>query len=122
MARTEQGGLEVQVLRVVTPSAEGRRPGPWDLRRMTGAPGRDWWAGHPHRLTAGRPGRGGGFSPEHTGERALCGPHGASARRVVKEEISADNARLPCFNGRVVSWVSLGAVAGAPAGAGWGWG
>lgn len=30
-----------------------------------------------------------------------------SACRVVKEEISADNARLPCFNGRVVSWVSL---------------
>lgn len=25
--------------------------------------------------------------------------------RVVKEEISDDNARLPCFNGRVVSWV-----------------
>lgn len=27
-------------------------------------------------------------------------------RRVVKEEISDDNAKLPCFNGRVVSWVS----------------
>ncbi|XP_036918103.1 segment polarity protein dishevelled homolog DVL-1 isoform X4 [Sturnira hondurensis] len=26
---------------------------------------------------------------------------------VVKEEISADNARLPCFNGRVVSWLVL---------------
>lgn len=26
--------------------------------------------------------------------------------RVVKEEISDDNAKLPCFNGRVVSWVS----------------
>ncbi|KAK4820142.1 hypothetical protein QYF61_020517 [Mycteria americana] len=25
---------------------------------------------------------------------------------VVKEEISDDNAKLPCFNGRVVSWVS----------------
>lgn len=25
--------------------------------------------------------------------------------RVVKEEISDDNAHLPCFNGRVVSWV-----------------
>ncbi|KAI2580996.1 DVL2 isoform 6, partial [Pan troglodytes] len=25
--------------------------------------------------------------------------------RVVKEEISDDNARLPCFNGRVVSWL-----------------
>lgn len=25
--------------------------------------------------------------------------------RVVKEEISDDNAKLPCFNGRVVSWV-----------------
>lgn len=35
----------------------------------------------------------------------------------MKEEISADNARLPCFNGRVVSWVSLGALA-----AGFGWG
>lgn len=29
-----------------------------------------------------------------------------SLGRVVKEEISDDNARLPCFNGRVVSWVS----------------
>lgn len=28
------------------------------------------------------------------------------SRRVVKEEISDDNAKLPCFNGRVVSWVS----------------
>ena len=28
-----------------------------------------------------------------------------SLGRVVKEEISDDNARLPCFNGRVVSWV-----------------
>uniref|UniRef100_A0A6Q2Y663 Dishevelled segment polarity protein 1a n=1 Tax=Esox lucius TaxID=8010 RepID=A0A6Q2Y663_ESOLU len=27
---------------------------------------------------------------------------------VVKEEISDDNAKLPCFNGRVVSWVSAG--------------
>lgn len=27
--------------------------------------------------------------------------------RVVKEEISDDNAKLPCFNGRVVSWVSV---------------
>lgn len=27
---------------------------------------------------------------------------------MVKEEISDDNARLPCFNGRVVSWVSPG--------------
>lgn len=27
---------------------------------------------------------------------------------VVKEEISDDNARLPCFNGRVVSWVRGG--------------
>lgn len=26
-----------------------------------------------------------------------------SLGRVVKEEISDDNARLPCFNGRVVS-------------------
>lgn len=25
--------------------------------------------------------------------------------RVVKEEISDDGAKLPCFNGRVVSWV-----------------
>lgn len=30
--------------------------------------------------------------------------------RVVKEEISDDNARLPCFNGRVVSWVRGPAV------------
>lgn len=28
-----------------------------------------------------------------------------SLYRVVKEEISDDNAKLPCFNGRVVSWV-----------------
>ncbi|KAM5151452.1 segment polarity protein dishevelled homolog DVL-2 isoform 3-T3 [Callospermophilus lateralis] len=28
-----------------------------------------------------------------------------SLGRVVKEEISDDNARLPCFNGRVVSWL-----------------
>lgn len=33
---------------------------------------------------------------------SLCLPH-----RVVKEEISDDNAKLPCFNGRVVSWVRL---------------
>ncbi|NXH38173.1 DVL1 protein, partial [Dicaeum eximium] len=26
---------------------------------------------------------------------------------VVKEEISDDNAKLPCFNGRVVSWLVL---------------
>lgn len=26
---------------------------------------------------------------------------------VVKEEIIEDDAHLPCFNGRVVSWVSL---------------
>uniref|UniRef100_A0A673CJU1 Dishevelled segment polarity protein 1a n=1 Tax=Sphaeramia orbicularis TaxID=375764 RepID=A0A673CJU1_9TELE len=31
---------------------------------------------------------------------------------VVKEEISDDNAKLPCFNGRVVSWVSK--MDGAP--------
>ncbi|KAJ7421493.1 Segment polarity protein dishevelled DVL-3 [Willisornis vidua] len=28
-------------------------------------------------------------------------------QRVVKEEISDDNAKLPCFNGRVVSWLVL---------------
>lgn len=28
-----------------------------------------------------------------------------SFSRVVKEEISDDSAKLPCFNGRVVSWV-----------------
>ena len=33
-------------------------------------------------------------------ETKLC-----SLYRVVKEEISDDNAKLPCFNGRVVSWV-----------------
>lgn len=33
----------------------------------------------------------------------LCVVH---LHRVVKEEISDDNAKLPCFNGRVVSWVS----------------
>ena len=31
---------------------------------------------------------------------SLCTPG-----RVVKEEISDENAKLPCFNGRVVSWV-----------------
>lgn len=79
-----------------------------------------WWAGHPHRPTAVCWARWSvGASLRSTlGGRPCAGPHGASARRVVKEEISADNARLPCFNGRVVSWVSLGAVAGAPAGVG----
>lgn len=37
----------------------------------------------------------------HAGGLVALSPH-----RVVKEEISDDNARLPCFNGRVVSWVS----------------
>lgn len=45
--------------------------------------------------------------------RPRAGSQAASARRVVKEEISADNARLPCFNGRVVSWVSPATAAGA---------
>lgn len=27
--------------------------------------------------------------------------------RVVKEEIIDDDAHLPCFNGRVVSWVRI---------------
>ncbi|XP_039732751.1 segment polarity protein dishevelled homolog DVL-1 isoform X2 [Pteropus medius] len=35
---------------------------------------------------------------------------------VVKEEISADNARLPCFNGRVVSWLVLAEGAHSDAG------
>jgi hypothetical protein len=30
--------------------------------------------------------------------------------RVVKEEIIDDSAHLPCFNGRVVSWVSFFAI------------
>ncbi|KAG8505519.1 Segment polarity protein dishevelled-DVL-1 [Galemys pyrenaicus] len=30
-----------------------------------------------------------------------------TAGRVVKEEVADDNARLPCFNGRVVSWLVL---------------
>lgn len=34
-------------------------------------------------------------------------PHPPPPNRVVKEEISDDNAKLPCFNGRVVSWVSV---------------
>ncbi|ETE56281.1 hypothetical protein L345_18008, partial [Ophiophagus hannah] len=37
------------------------------------------------------------------------GAHGSlsknSTERVVKEEITEDSALLPCFNGRVVSWV-----------------
>lgn len=39
-----------------------------------------------------------------------------SLGRVVKEEISDDNARLPCFNGRVVSWVSGLALKTSPFG------
>ena len=39
-----------------------------------------------------------------------------SLGRVVKEEISDDNARLPCFNGRVVSWVSGLALRTSPSG------
>ncbi|XP_045155027.1 segment polarity protein dishevelled homolog DVL-1 isoform X1 [Echinops telfairi] len=35
---------------------------------------------------------------------------------VVKEEISDDNARLPCFNGRVVSWLVLAEGAHSDAG------
>lgn len=38
------------------------------------------------------------LNPALTASSPLC--------RVVKEEISDDNAKLPCFNGRVVSWVS----------------
>lgn len=37
---------------------------------------------------------------------AVCWKKLLCLYRVVKEEISDDNARLPCFNGRVVSWVS----------------
>uniref|UniRef100_A0A8C4APN2 Dishevelled n=1 Tax=Denticeps clupeoides TaxID=299321 RepID=A0A8C4APN2_9TELE len=35
---------------------------------------------------------------------------------VVKEEISDDSAKLPCFNGRVVSWVRVFAAHSLPAG------
>lgn len=42
------------------------------------------------------------FPPAAQPDR-LCLP----LSRVVKEEISDDNAKLPCFNGRVVSWVSV---------------
>lgn len=46
--------------------------------------------------------------------RARVGPSEKAplCHRVVKEEISDDNARLPCFNGRVVSWVSPGGQGG----------
>uniref|UniRef100_A0A8C6A511 Dishevelled segment polarity protein 1 n=1 Tax=Marmota marmota marmota TaxID=9994 RepID=A0A8C6A511_MARMA len=37
-------------------------------------------------------------------------------RRVVKEEILDDNAKLPCFNGRVVSWLVLAEGAHSDAG------
>ncbi|KTF86271.1 hypothetical protein cypCar_00036073, partial [Cyprinus carpio] len=37
----------------------------------------------------------------------------SNRERVVKEEISDDNAKLPCFNGRVVSWCQ---VSGFPTG------
>ncbi|KAK2105609.1 Segment polarity protein dishevelled DVL-1 [Saguinus oedipus] len=40
----------------------------------------------------------------------------ASAHRVVKEEILDDNAKLPCFNGRVVSWLVLAEGAHSDAG------
>ncbi|KAA8590757.1 hypothetical protein FQN60_001700 [Etheostoma spectabile] len=36
-----------------------------------------------------------------------CRPGCSLGLRVVKEEISDDNAKLPCFNGRVVSWLVL---------------
>ncbi|XP_017750699.1 PREDICTED: segment polarity protein dishevelled homolog DVL-1 [Rhinopithecus bieti] len=39
-----------------------------------------------------------------------------SAYRVVKEEIFDDNAKLPCFNGRVVSWLVLAEGAHSDAG------
>ncbi|MGH0191092.1 UNVERIFIED_CONTAM: hypothetical protein FKN15_056254 [Acipenser sinensis] len=37
--------------------------------------------------------------------RAVRERSGSSSPGVVKEEISEDNAKLPCFNGRVVSWL-----------------
>lgn len=76
--------------------------------------------GHPHRLTsghvAGQPGLARALA-ESVGAPSLRSPlvgaspparglTALSAHRVVKEEISDDNAKLPCFNGRVVSWVS----------------
>lgn len=85
------------------------------------SPGRECAGqGHPHRLTpghvAGCPGVAHtpdeGWGSYLQSPLAGVGPSAGglmvvSACRVVKEEISADNARLPCFNGRVVSWVSL---------------
>lgn len=47
------------------------------------------------------------WSPLVGASSSLGGLTAASAGRVVKEEISDDNAKLPCFNGRVVSWVSV---------------
>lgn len=58
---------------------------------MLGRTPRDGICGDKHPSLCGRPG---------VGLMAL------SASRVVKEEILDDNAKLPCFNGRVVSWVS----------------
>ncbi|XP_025051738.1 segment polarity protein dishevelled homolog DVL-3 isoform X4 [Alligator sinensis] len=49
------------------------------------------------------------LTPASLAELYLLGDptsEGSSApQRVVKEEISDDNAKLPCFNGRVVSWL-----------------
>ncbi|XP_012589995.1 PREDICTED: segment polarity protein dishevelled homolog DVL-1 [Condylura cristata] len=41
------------------------------------------------------------------GARADHRPRPRVCRRVVKEEVADDNAKLPCFNGRVVSWLVL---------------
>lgn len=62
-------------------------------------------------------GKSASLTGQRSGEALNGGALGGGARpfspafmpslgRVVKEEISDDNARLPCFNGRVVSWVS----------------
>ncbi|XP_012886839.1 PREDICTED: segment polarity protein dishevelled homolog DVL-1, partial [Dipodomys ordii] len=45
--------------------------------------------------------------PPSTPSRCCSGAEVRAWGRVVKEEISEDNAKLPCFNGRVVSWLVL---------------
>uniref|UniRef100_A0A2R8ZNW5 Dishevelled segment polarity protein 1 n=1 Tax=Pan paniscus TaxID=9597 RepID=A0A2R8ZNW5_PANPA len=56
------------------------------------------------------------YCPSRFGEWRSLSPWLAYAHRVVKEEIFDDNAKLPCFNGRVVSWLVLAEGAHSDAG------
>ncbi|KAI1231528.1 hypothetical protein IHE44_0007981 [Lamprotornis superbus] len=46
-------------------------------------------------------------NPVGTSVESDAGDEIVAQDKVVKEEISDDNAKLPCFNGRVVSWLVL---------------